>query len=558
MNNEIKKEACSPEKAKDILSRVDHKHQHKMQRKIRPNHVAFLAGEVLAGQFTYGIVHLLYLERDKVWFLINGQHTLRAIIEADTEANILYIAERVEDYDTVVHHYQNFDRGLGRSMTDTLRVFGVAEKTGLSNREITKIIAALKFAATGFTTGRFTRVNDLVLIKAAEEISAEYIDYRECIRSGRPGIKGKMLNRAYLSVALLTFRYNPDKARQFWRDVAERDRLPNDSPAFQLADLIRYTALYGGGVSITSSPSPLDPKVAARSAAVAWNAYYQDDPLHKPLDRYSMKEFKLLGVPLQEVYTDLEERFSLKKKDRTMAEVVFTNTPFSKIRFTKKWHKYHFGDTQWTPVTQYVKALHPPFDADSIARRVSEQTGRSVKEIRGEWSGRGKQAIKVGNLTHDYIRQVLSGEIVDRLRYQLNGGSPVEFDAFDVFWKRNRGIFRPVKVEWIVGDQEYKLAGTVDALMHNEDEGYVLVDWKTGKLDEWNREKFHSPFEDIPNDALYHYSFQLSLYRLIIERNTNIKIGKMYIIHLRYDGESEVVPALDYSYRLGKHLAKTQ
>jgi ATP-dependent exoDNAse (exonuclease V) beta subunit len=112
---------------------------------------------------------------------------------------------------------------------------------------------------------------------------------------------------------------------------------------------------------------------------------------------------------------------------------------------------------------------------------------------------------------------------------------------------------RPIWTEQIIGDAEYKLAGTVDCLFFHPQEGYILTDWKTGKIEEWNTQKFYSPFEKIPCDDLYKYSFQLSLYKIIIERNTDIKISKMHIVHLGGD-DYKVITAIDYSNDLGPFL----
>ncbi len=38
------------------------------------------------------------------------------------------------------------------------------------------------------------------------------------------------------------------------------------------------------------------------------------------------------------------------------------------------------------------------------------------------------------------------------------------------------------------------------------------------------------PVGHLPDSEFHHYCLQLSTYKVIIERNTNIKIGKLYIV----------------------------
>lgn len=102
------------------------------------------------------------------------------------------------------------------------------------------------------------------------------------------------------------------------------------------------------------------------------------------------------------------------------------------------------------------------------------------------------------------------------------------------------------------------IAGTVDALLLSND-GHRLShvwDWKTGK--EFKTEnRFQNllpPFEDLPDSDLSAYSLQLSLYRLIIERNTSLEVGDCYIAHLDPVGGYHIHKALDLRERVESWL----
>ena len=58
------------------------------------------------------------------------------------------------------------------------------------------------------------------------------------------------------------------------------------------------------------------------------------------------------------------------------------------------------------------------------------------------------------------------------------------------------------------------------------------------------------PFDDLPNCEEVKYSMQLSLYRLIIERNTNLRLSGGHILHLPSDSEYVLYNTLDLRTRL--------
>jgi hypothetical protein len=122
-----------------------------------------------------------------------------------------------------------------------------------------------------------------------------------------------------------------------------------------------------------------------------------------------------------------------------------------------------------------------------------------------------------------------------------------EMDAFDRFWDDNSKHNRKGQVEWVVGDAELGIAGTVDAMFWNSIAlGNVIFDWKTGgKFATENRwENLLPPFNNLPNCELSIYSLQTSLYRLIIERNEG-EVESCTIVHLNNEGQITPYQAMD-------------
>ena len=93
----------------------------------------------------------------------------------------------------------------------------------------------------------------------------------------------------------------------------------------------------------------------------------------------------------------------------------------------------------------------------------------------------------------------------------------------------------------MVGDSELGLCGMVDQLFWNEKSGELEIwDWKTNKeIKEKNKwQQFKSPLSHLDVCELNTYSLQLSLYKHIIEKNTNLKLCSSYIVWLNENNDT--------------------
>ena len=69
----------------------------------------------------------------------------------------------------------------------------------------------------------------------------------------------------------------------------------------------------------------------------------------------------------------------------------------------------------------------------------------------------------------------------------------------------------------------------------------------------WQR--MMAPFEEFPDANYYHYSLQLSTYKAIVERKTNLRIGDLMLIHISPNGPV-MIPCIDLSARVLQLLGK--
>jgi hypothetical protein len=114
----------------------------------------------------------------------------------------------------------------------------------------------------------------------------------------------------------------------------------------------------------------------------------------------------------------------------------------------------------------------------------------------------------------------------------------------------------PHRSEWVIWDDTYKIAGTIDALMRNtETGGYWIYDWKRvskglevdieatrygyrpepdewlGEVSRWTK-RMLAPAEDLYDTKYWHYSLQLNLYRSILERCYGMRIEGMVLVQM--------------------------
>lgn len=224
---------------------------------------------------------------------------------------------------------------------------------------------------------------------------------------------------------------------------------------------------------------------------------------------------------------------------------------FTQIVFNASTHSYTYHGQPLTSVSRTIGQLKPPFDREGIAARTAAKTGQTVTEILAEWDHRSQVAMARGTRVHEWIAQSLRGELPIQadMFLALNQRLP-EMDAFEKFWANPQVTTEVTQVEWVIGDEELGIAGTVDCVLLGADILHIF-DWKTGKFVIQNRfQKLLPPFNDLDDCELVNYSLQLSLYRLIIERNTSQVLGDSYIVHLMTDGTFWVHPALDLRGRL--------
>jgi hypothetical protein len=235
-------------------------------------------------------------------------------------------------------------------------------------------------------------------------------------------------------------------------------------------------------------------------------------------------------------------------------------TNFSKIVYDDSYHSYAINGKKLVSASTVADLLTPPFDRDTILAAQVAKKGQSKEDILKEWDETGKFGRDRGSRLHQFVEDTMAGR-VDPILRAINDPLP-EMDAFETAWGRLvvGKKARLCKKEWIIGDEELGVAGRVDALITVELDGvqeYCVFDWKTGKFDikSYGDETLLPPLGREPSTKLTQYSIQLSLYRLILERNNpKDNFGDAYLVHLRPDGTVNTMRAKDYRKPLKEWL----
>jgi hypothetical protein len=236
-------------------------------------------------------------------------------------------------------------------------------------------------------------------------------------------------------------------------------------------------------------------------------------------------------------------------------------TDFTQIIFDPASHSYTYHGQSLTSVSRIVSQLKPPFDREGIAAKTAAKRGVDMATILAEWDRARDVSMAKGTRVHEYIAQKLTDHLPAQadMFLALNEQLP-EMDAFDKVWDHIGPVVDVKAIEAVVGDAELGIAGTVDALLFSNDTDlYHIWDWKTGgKFSIENRfQKLLPPFDDLDDCDLNYYSLQLSLYRMIVERNTDRNLGDCYVVHLQPDGYSHIHRALDLRERLLNYLQRS-
>lgn len=231
---------------------------------------------------------------------------------------------------------------------------------------------------------------------------------------------------------------------------------------------------------------------------------------------------------------------------------------FKNIDFDYTNHSYKISGKNALSVTETLKSFVRKFDSVYWAEKKSLELNVSPAEILKKWETNSKISKIKGTLIHSYIEAIFKNdEFIYPEDFIINefGFDPVQ-DAFntiipqvDKFMTDITDKMYSVATEFIIGDMDALICGTVDQIFYNKKSDKLEIwDWKTNKEMKTISRYFHlPPLIHIPDTELDRYSLQLSLYKEILEKNTKIEFGNSYLAWFNENNNSyQIFKANDY------------
>lgn len=208
------------------------------------------------------------------------------------------------------------------------------------------------------------------------------------------------------------------------------------------------------------------------------------------------------------------------------------------IEFREEGHVYTIrGDKYYKSCTTWLKSFFSKFDPDAVIEQMmnspnwesSKYYGKTKQEIKQGWSENGKRAAEFGTSMHKVIEDFYNGA-------ELPKDLCPELHSFIDFHLDHEHL-TPFRTEMMIFDEEIRICGSVDMLFQNEDGTYSIYDWKFAKeIQTYSYgKKALFPLEHLNDCNTVHYTLQLNLYRVILERKYGYVIQDMHLIFMHRD-----------------------
>jgi ATP-dependent exoDNAse (exonuclease V) beta subunit len=232
------------------------------------------------------------------------------------------------------------------------------------------------------------------------------------------------------------------------------------------------------------------------------------------------------------------------------------------ISFEEEGHLYTIKGLEGHPisVTTLIHQFFPIFDADLVIDKMvqsrnwprSKYYGMTKDAIKQQWEENRDDASAEGTAMHKAIevflnrpeqeQELVNQQFTKTRTLHETVPATIEFFHFLAFWTSQIGeTLRPYRTEWLVYDEEKRLAGSIDLVLEDTKTGKVIiVDWKRSKdIKTENRFQKGREFWSHLDDCNWnHYSLQLNMYRHLLETHYGKQVAGMYLAILHPNAPS--------------------
>ena len=230
---------------------------------------------------------------------------------------------------------------------------------------------------------------------------------------------------------------------------------------------------------------------------------------------------------------------------------------FNGIEFHEKQHFYTLDNYRFgISATSLIETYGQEFDSDSISQMVANKRGISQQEVLNEWKKENEFSCIKGSCIHlkaqslwmrtDYeIDYNTIDDTIDKDRLKK------EYDIMSKqainFYNDYKDMYDMIQDEFIVWSKEFDIAGSIDGIMYNKyTQQCCILDFKSNK-DLQFESKYHKkmkvPLHKLDDVNGQHYYIQLSIYKYLIEKYTNIKVDELFIVYFNINANDyEIIP----------------
>lgn len=267
------------------------------QRPVRDWQVRSLAKEMEQGRFTQKtMIHFCTLDHHS--YLVNGQHTLSAMVRSGCSNLLTVIVTPCTDPEQVADIYARHDTHLTRRIHDSLVAHGIGAEFGVSSTQLNFMTAAIMLYAymtqeiSIFSATRVTNDEKLVLIR---KHGADFVRAL-AVLDGFCGQRYRfMQGKPCLCAVRITLDYDAEIATDFWRTMLADDGLRAGDPRKALLTFLTNSRFGGSPVL---GKRTLTPAHFLKGISYGWNAFMRNEELAfiKILNRkFTEVEFQGIG-----------------------------------------------------------------------------------------------------------------------------------------------------------------------------------------------------------------------------------------------------------------------
>ena len=225
-------------------------------------------------------------------------------------------------------------------------------------------------------------------------------------------------------------------------------------------------------------------------------------------------------------------------------------TTFNDITFFDEPHKYYVDNKELISVTTIIHQYQEEFKEDYWSNYKAKEYVLSQREVLRAWKFINKKGTMKGSAIHDYAECLFQNKVFPypkELIFNEFGFDPVlpEYEItkkhVDNFYNDVREKLIPIRTEMVVYDPESLIGGMLDILFYNvRAKQFQIWDYKTNKKfdKEMKSRHFQGELYMLEDSDLEIYSLQLAMYKLIIEKNTGIKLGKSYVVWFSHNNDN--------------------